>query len=160
VLAGTTSLLRLFATVSGSLVVLALVFLALSAPAVAAAPSPDPSPSAPAAHPDPYGVSPKPQAPARIFVPSAPSRTPVAATPVRTAPVARPKHRHRAAATPAGTVIRSHRPDSPASSIAEGLVSVADSGGRHISTGLALIVALLVLLSGALVAGAAREVAR
>jgi hypothetical protein len=159
VLAGTTSLLRLFATVSGSLVVLVLVFLALSAPAVAAAPSPDPSPSAPAAHPDPYGVSPKPQAPVRVFVPSAPSRTPVAATPVRTAPVARPKHRHRAAATPAGTVIRSHRPDSPASSIAEGLVSAADSG-RHISTGLALIVALLVLLSGALVAGAAREVAR
>jgi hypothetical protein len=158
VLAGTTSLLRLFATVSGCLVVLALVVLALSAP-VAAAPSPDPSPSGPAAHPDPYGASPKPQAPARVFVRSAPTRTPVLAKPVRTAPAARPTHRHRAAATPAGTVIRSHRPDSPASSIAESLVSAADSG-RHISTGLALIVALLVLLSGALVAGAAREVAR
>jgi hypothetical protein len=56
-------------------------------------------------------------------------------------------------------VIRSRRPDSPASSIARSLVAAADSG-RRISTGLALAVATLVLLSGALVAGAAREVAR
>ena len=157
--AGTTSLLRLLSTVSGRLVLLTVVFLALSAPAVAAAPSPDPSPSGGSAHPDPYGVSPKPQAPAHVFVPSAPARAPAPATPVRTAPVARPKHRHRAAATPAPKVIRSRRPDSPASSSAERLVSAADPG-RRISTELALAVAMLVLLSGALVAGAAREVAR
>jgi hypothetical protein len=158
VLAGTTSLLRP-SSMSGRLVALTLVFFALSVPAIAATPSPDPSPSEGSAHPDPYVASPKPQAPARVFVPGASTGTPAPAAPVRTAPAVRPKHKHRAAARPARTVIRSRRPDSPASSIARGLAGAADSG-RHVSTGLALAVAMLVLLSGTLVAGAAREVAR
>jgi hypothetical protein len=158
--AGTTSLLRLLPTVSGRLVLLGLVFLAFSAPGAAvAAPAPDPSPSGGSAQPDPFPPSPKPQAPAHVFVPSAPTRTPTPATPVRAEPAVRPKHKHRAAASPARTVIRSRRPDTPASSIAGGLVSAVDSG-RNVSTGVALAVAMLVLLSGALIAGAAREVAR
>jgi len=153
--AGTTSLLRLLSTVSGRLVLLTFVFLVLSAPAVAAAPAPDPSPSEGSAQPDPYLASPTAHAPAHVFVPSAPAP----ATRVRTGPAIQPKHKQRAAATPARKVIRSRRPDSPASSIVERLVSAADPG-RRISTGLALAVAMLVLLSGVFVAGAAREVAR
>jgi hypothetical protein len=157
--AGTTSLLRLLFTVSGRLVLLTFIFLALSVPAVAAAPAPDPSPSAGSAQPDPYLASPKAPAPAHVVVPNVPARAAAPATRVRTAPAVRPKHKHRASAPPARLVVPSRRPDSPASGIAEGLVSAADSGQR-ISTGLAFAVAMLVLLSGALVAGAAREVAR
>jgi len=155
--AGTTSLLRLFPIASGLLGPLMLASLAITVPAVAASPAPDPSPSGGSAQPDPYLASPK--APARVYVPSGPARTLAPATQVHTAPAVRPKHKPRGAVTRARTMIRIRRPDNPAPSIVQRLVSAADPG-RHISTGLALAVAGLVLLSGALVAGAAREVAR
>ena len=143
--------------------------LAIAAPALAGSPAPDPSP-APA--PDPYA------APA--------AATPVATTPLRprdgrpavheviraTAPSSTqapaaatgPKH---VAPHHAPTAVTTRAPAPPPRSIPTGpvrlfagVVAAEVESTHHLSRTLALSVALLVLLSGAFVLTAAREVAR
>jgi hypothetical protein len=154
VFTGTSSLLRRL-TAASSLILLGLAVLV--PPAAGATPAPDPSPSS--VNPDPYGPASTPPphvhvvlppAPAPVYRAPAPSRPPAHKAPVKHAT-------HRAAATP--TTFRFPQPEFPAASIANEVVDVATAGSR-ISTGLALAVAALVLLSGALIAGVAREVAR
>ena len=160
-LAAPTSLLRLLSIASGRLVLVVFALIALSAPAVATGAAPDPSPSGEAVAPDPYRpastpvhVVVVPQAPVRSSAPAAPA---VVRKPVRSAPHSKP--RATVAVPPTRTVIPIRRPAGPAPTVAARFVGAVNPG-RHISTALALAVAGLVLLSGALVAGAAREVAR
>jgi hypothetical protein len=155
----TRSLLRPVTRVSGYALLLAAVSLALVPPVGAAGPAPDPSPSGGSARPDPYPVSRRPIAPTRTVVQTQPTLivpTPIFRPPLRTTPAVRPKHRAPVAVSPTKPVPQLVRPEpSIFASVAAGVTP-----GRRISRTLALAVACLVLLSGALVAGAAREVAR
>jgi hypothetical protein len=185
--AGATSLLRRITHTSGCAVLLGSVALALVPAAAVAAPAPDPSPvGAGGAGPDPYHA---PQAPVerpRPVVVVQPRRvvvvrpapiviTPVVAQPTHVATVAKKKavrprqhpHPHR------GTPTRHHAKPvvvlAPANTFAPvvrripPLVSQVVSEVREssrVSASVALVLACLVLLSGVLLVGAAREVAR
>lgn len=151
--AGTASLLRPFSSASCRLVLLAAVSLALAAPAAAGSAAPDPSPSTGSSHPDPYLLPVRPRAPARTPAPP----TSVVRTPVHTAPSVR--RNPRAPVTPTTTVVRTRPSTKLEPGIAARVARVVEPTQR-VSRTLALTVAGLVLLSGALVAGAAREVAR
>lgn len=153
---GANSLLRRVTAASSLILLLGLALLVLSAPA-AGAPVPDPSPSS--VSPDPYGPASTPPADVHVVVPAAPAlvyRAPAPATPPAHKPAAHKapaKHAARGAVTTTPGAIRFRR------FFASSIGDVAAAGTR-VSTGLALAVAVLVLLSGALVAGVAREVAR
>jgi hypothetical protein len=136
-------------------VLLAAAALGLAAPALAGGAAPDPSPASGTVAPDPYPAAPVQhiQAPA-----SAPAAT-VVRRPPRTHRAAPRKPRAATPVTATPAAPRLHRPDGPAPSLA-GRVAQAVAPEGRVSRGLALAVALLVLVSATLVAGAAREVAR
>jgi hypothetical protein len=160
-----SSLLRLRPTARGY--VLLLVAACTASPAAvaqAAGRAPDPSPSLSAPQPDPY---PTPSAPAATPRTSAPTQVPVASfarssvvgTPVRHSSGGRRKAQpvvtHRAAVKPV------RLPTVPAPGLgARVAAALVAAPQQRVSRALALAVALLVLLSAAFVAGAAREVAR
>jgi hypothetical protein len=156
-------LLRLFPTVRGLLLVLVVVCATAGAGvAQAAGQAPDPSPSLSAPRPDPY---PAPSAPATR--PSAPAQAPVtivvgptvARTPVHRSSVVRRKP--RPAVTQKVAVKPTRLPVHPAPGLDARVASaVTFQPPQQVSRALALAVALLVLVSAAFVAGAAREVAR
>jgi len=151
-------LLQPVSCASGCVLLLAAVSLTLVPPVAAAGPAPDPSPSGGSARPDPYPASRGPVAPTRTVVQAQPTLivpTPIFRPPLRTAPAVRPKQRAPVAVSPTKPVPQLVRPEpSVFARVAAGV------DPRRISRTLALAVACLVLLSGALVAGAAREVAR
>jgi hypothetical protein len=149
VFTGASSLLRRLTAASSVILLLGLALLALAAAAVAG-PAPDPSPSL--VSPDPYRTAPAPPGPPAAIDVAVPPRQ----SPVRRGPTA--KHIAKVHET-ARAVPRARRPDFPVPSIGERLVGVPAADTR-ISKGLAIAVAALVLISGALVAGVAREVAR
>jgi hypothetical protein len=160
-----SSLLRLFPTVRGSALVLVVVCAATSAAvAQAAGQAPDPSPTS-AVRPDPY---PAPAAPATR--PSAPARTQAPVTiVVRPTVVRTPVHRssvvrrkRQPAVKPKAAVKPIRLPVHPAPGLGArfATAAVAFEPQQRVSRTLALAVALLVLVSAAFVAGAAREVAR
>jgi len=157
--AGTRSLLRPVSCASGCVLMLSAVSLALVPAVAAAGPAPDPSPSGGTARPDPYPVSRRPVASRRTVVQTQPTSivpTPIFRPPLLTTPAVRPRHRATVAVSPTKPVPRLVRPEpSIFASVGAGV-----DPSRPISRTLALAVACLVLLSGALVAGAAREVAR
>jgi hypothetical protein len=160
-----SSLLRLCPTARGSALVLVLVCAATSAGvAHAAGQAPDPSPSPSAPRPDPY---PAPFAPATR--PSAPTRRQapvtvvvrptVVPTPVHRSAGVRQKPQPAVTKKVAANAIR--LPVYPAPGLDARVASaVAFEAPQRVSRTLALAVALLVLVSAAFVAGAAREVAR
>jgi len=145
-------------------VLVALCATAGAGVAQAAGRAPDPSPSVSAEHPDPY---PPPTAPATR--PSAPARTQapvtivarptVVRTPVHRSSVVRRKPLPAVTKKVAAEPIR--LPVHPAPGLdARVAAAVAFGPRQQVSRALALAVALLVLVSAAFVAGAAREVAR
>jgi hypothetical protein len=146
-------LLRRVTNASGSALLLVSATLAFVPVAAAGTPAPDPSP---AVGPDPY------RAPAAPQVVNTHSRSvaPAAVThvPVHETPVVRVKTKTRApvVVAPARPVPQLLRPRH--SLVAR--VAAAVAPGPRVSRGVALAVACLVLLSGLLVAGAAREVTR
>jgi hypothetical protein len=160
-----SSLLRLFPTARGSALVLVLVCAATSAAvAHAAGQAPDPSPSLSTPRPDSY---PAPSAP--VTRPSAPTQTQapvtvvvrptVVRTPVRRSSVVRRKPQPAIAKKVAAEPTR--LPVHPAPGLDARVASaVAFEPPQQVSRALASAVALLVLVSAAFVAGAAREVAR
>jgi hypothetical protein len=160
-----SSLLRLSPVARGSTLVLVVVCATTSAAvAQAAGRAPDPSPSMSSPQPDPYRA---PSAPATR--PSAPAQTQapvtivvrptVARTPVHRSSVVRPNPRPAVTKKVAAGPIR--LPTHPAPGLDARVASaVAFEPQQRISRALALAVALLVLVSAAFVAGAAREVAR
>ena len=168
---GCSSLLRPSPAPQVRLAVLAIVALALgttSARAASPAPAPDPSPRAGLAEPDPY---PAPSAPSSrtgpvhvTTVPVTIERLPVRKSPVesaaaakkRVAPLTKRKAVAHAAQRPVETI---RSPDHPAPQIVA-LGQIAVDPPRRVSQTLALTLGLLVLASTALVAGAARELAR
>ena len=155
-----SSLLRLFPIARGSALVLVVVCAATSAAvAQAAGQAPDPSPSMSAEHPDPY---PAPTAPATR--PSAPARTQAPVTIVARPTVMRtPVHRSSVVRrNPKPAAKPSRLPVHPAPGLGArfATAAVAFEPQQRVSRTLALAVALLVLVSAAFVAGAAREVAR
>jgi hypothetical protein len=159
-----SSLLRLFPTARGSALVLVLVCAATSAAvAHAAGQAPDPSPSLSTPRPDPY------PAPSAATRPSAPTRTQAPVTVVvRPTVVRTPVHRSsgvrrkpQPAVTKKVAAWPTRLPVHPAPELYDRVASaVAFEPPQQISRALALAVALLVLVSAAFVAGAAREVAR
>jgi hypothetical protein len=158
-------LLRLFPTARGPALVLVVVCAATSAAvAQAAGRAPDPSPSLSTPRPDPY---PAPSAPATR--PSAPAQTQapvtivvrptVARTPVHRSSVVRRKPLPAVTKKVAAGPIR--LPVHPAPGLDARVASaVAFEPPQQVSRALALAMALLVLVSAAFVAGAAREVVR
>ena len=161
-----SSLLRLFPTARGSALVLVLVCAAPSAAvAHAAGQAPDPSPSLSTPRPDSY---PAPSAP--VTHPSAPTQTQApAAVVVRPTVVRTGVHRSsvmrrkpRPAVKPNAAVKPIRLPVHPAPGLGArfATAAVAFEPQQRVSRTLALAVALLVLVSAAFVAGAAREVAR
>jgi hypothetical protein len=178
--AGHTSLLRRITHASSRAVLLGSATLALAAPAAAAAPAPDPSPlGAGAARPDPYHA-PQAQAPAQVSRPRPVVVTrpaPIVIAPVAVAPRAHVptvvKHRkvrvHHAKPKPKAQHGKRAIPLTAAATFAPAVrrippfISQVASQVRDrspVSASLALVVAGLVLLSGMLLVGAAREVAR
>lgn len=182
--ARTMSLLRRITNTSGRAVLLGSVALALVPAAAVAAPAPDPSPvvGAGAAGPDPYHARQAPVEQPRRVVVVQPRRvvvmrpapiviTPVVAPPTHVATVtkkkavrprphrAKPKRHHAkpvVVLAPANTfapVVRRLPP------LVSQVVSEVREGSR-VSASVALVLACLVLLSGVLLVGAAREVAR
>jgi hypothetical protein len=155
-----SSLLRLCPVARGSALVL-VVACAATCPAVAqaAGQAPDPSPSLSTPRPDPY---PAPSAPA--IRPIAPAqtqaqRTIVVSTLVHRSSVVRGKPQPAVTKKVAAEPIR--LPVHPAPGLGARVASaVAFEPPQQVSRALALAVALLVLVSAAFVAGAAREVAR
>jgi hypothetical protein len=163
-----SSLLRLFPTVRGLPLVLVVVCATAGAGvAQAAGQAPDPSPSLSAPRPDPY---PAPSAPATH--PSAAAQAPVTIvvrpTVVRPTVVRTPVHRSsgvrrqpRPAVTQKVAVKPIRLPVHPAPGLGGRVATAAVAfEQQRVSRALALAVALLVLVSAAFVAGAAREVAR
>jgi hypothetical protein len=161
-----SSLLRLVPTARGlPLVVVVVCATAGAGIAQAAGQAPDPSPSLSAVHPDPY---PAPTAPATR--PSTPARTQapvtivvrptVVRTPVHPSSVVRRKP--QPAVKPKAAVKPILLPVHPAPGLGArfATAAVAFEPQQRVSRTLALAVALLVLVSAAFVAGAAREVAR
>ena len=158
-----SSLLRLFPTARGSALVLVVVCVATSAAvAQAAGQAPDPSPSLSTPRPDPYSAPAAPaipptartQAPVTIVV-----RPTVVRTPVHRSSVVRRKPQPAVTKKVAAEPIR--LPVHPAPGLDARVASAVAFGPRQqVSRALALAVALLVLVSAAFVAGAAREVAR
>jgi hypothetical protein len=174
---GSSSLLRLRSRRWVGVALLAGLVTALGAPtagAAVASPDPSPSPSAPA--PDPYpklsppapalrapaaDTSPAPavQRPAstRQFAPSSLGRTPVTHSSAR-------RQKPQAADTARKVAVEPLRvPVHPAPGLGARVAAAATAAvepPRRVSRTLALAVALLVLLSAAFVAGAAREAAR
>ena len=161
-----SSWLRLCPAARGSVLVLvAVCATAGTAVAQAAVRAPDPSPAVSSPGPDPY---PPPAAPAAR--PSAPVQTqaPVT-TAVRPTVVRAPVHRSsvvrrkpRPAVTKNVVVGPIRIPVHPAPGLGARVAAatVLFEPEQRVSRALALAVALLVLLSAAFVAGAAREVAR
>jgi hypothetical protein len=152
-------LLRPVSCASGCVLLLAAVSLAFVPPAAAAGAAPDPSPSGESVQPDPYPLLRRQVTPTRTVVQTRPTLivpAPIARAPVRTTPAARPKHRVPVAVSPTKPVAQLVRPEP--SMVARAAAVVVP--GRRVSRTLALAVAGLVLLSGALVAGSARELAR
>jgi hypothetical protein len=166
-----SSWLRLCPAARGSVLVLVVVCAtAGTAVAQAAGRAPDPSPAVSSPGPDPY---PSPAAPA--VRPSAPAQTQAPVTivvrpnVVRTTVVRAPVHRSsvvrrkpRPAVTKNVVVEPIRIPVHPAPGLGARVAAatVVFEPEQRVSRALALAVALLVLLSAAFVAGAAREVAR
>jgi hypothetical protein len=160
-----SSLLRLFPTARGSALVLVVVCAATSAAvAQAAGQAPDPSPSLSTPRPDPYPPHSAPaigpiapaqtQAPGTIVV-----RPLVVSTPVHRSSAVRRKPHPAVTKKVAAEPIR--LPVHPAPGLDARVASaVTFEPPQQVSRALALAVALLVLVSAAFVAGAAREVAR
>jgi hypothetical protein len=153
-------LLRLFPTARGFALALLVVCAATSAAgAQAAGQAPDPSPSLSTPRPDPY---PAPSAPAIRRIAPAQTQAPatiVVTTPVHRSSVVRGKPRPAVTKKVAAEPIR--LPVHPAPGLDVRVASaVAFEPPQQVSRALALAVALLVLVSAAFVAGAAREVAR
>jgi hypothetical protein len=152
-------LLRLVPTARGSALVLVLVCAAPSAAvAHAAGQAPDPSPTLSAVHPDPY---PAPTTPARTQAPGTIDVRPtVVRAPVQRASVVRRKP--QPAVKPKAVVKAIRLPVHPAPGLGARFTAaaVAFEPQQRVSRTLALAVALVVLVSAAFVAGAAREVAR
>jgi hypothetical protein len=179
--AGATALLRPATALSGCVAVL-VVLLALSSPAAAAQPSPDPSPGAGTVRPDPYPTAPEPatsqtQAPAHSSVPAPVFRPPAAeATEQRAAPKRRARKAavatapKRVATAPKRTAQRPAKVlQTPSKAVKERAEPAASARSRvvegvvprrRVPRSAALAVALLVVLSGTFLAGAARKVAR
>jgi hypothetical protein len=162
--AGNSSLLRqLSAALGGGAVLLAALTLCLGVPSARGGSlAPDPSPSSDAVRPDPY-TPPVRSTPARTTH-AAPTRTVVhtsvpTTTVVRTVKVSTPPP--RVARKPVRHTVTA--PARPPVHTTPRVVSVV-RGAAHASArslrAPALALALLVLLSAVLVAGAAREVAR
>ena len=162
--AHSSSLLRLLRPAVRGCVILLAVTAAAANAAVARATGqvPDPSPSLSAPGPDPYSA---PAIPTHTPTPVS-TQVPVV-TVVRTSVVRAPVHHlparptkprpvtHRAAVKPV------RLPTHPAPGLGARVAAVLVAEPRQrVSRALALAVALLVLLSAAFVAGAAREVAR
>jgi len=161
-----SSWLRLCPVARGSILVLVVVCAtAGAAVAQAAGRAPDPSPAVSSPGPDPY---PAPAAPATRPSTPAPTQAPVTVV-VRPTVLRAPVHRSsvarrkpRPAVTPKVAVKSIRLPVHPAPGLGAQVAAaaVAFEPGQRVSRGLALAVALLVLVSAAFVAGAAREVAR
>jgi hypothetical protein len=161
-----SSLLRLCPVARGSALVLVVVCAtAGAAVAQAAGTAPDPSPSMSAVRPDPY---PAPAAPATG--PSAPARTQAPVTiVVRPTVVSTPVHRSSVVRRKPQPAVKqkvavepTRLPVHPAPGLGARVAAaaVAFEPQKRVSRTLALALALLVLVSAAFVAGAAREVAR
>jgi hypothetical protein len=152
-------LLRRVSNASGSALLLASATLALVPVAAAGTPAPDPSPAGAGITPDPYLV---PAPPTKVVHTYETAVPPAAVTPPRVpkAPVVRAKAKRPAPVTasvsPAKPVPQLVRPSH--SLVAR--VAAAVAPRPRVSHGVAIAVACLVLLSGVLIAGAAREVAR
>jgi len=161
-----SSLLRLFPTTRGFALVLVVVCAATGAAvAQAASQAPDPSPPMSALRPDPYPASSapatRPSAPAQTQAPvTIVVRPTVVPTPVHRSSVVRRKPRpavtHKVAVEP----IRLPVHPAPGLGARVATAAVVFEQQQRVSRALALAVALLVLVSAAFVAGAAREVAR
>jgi hypothetical protein len=161
-----SSWLRLCPAARGSVLVLVVVYAtAGAAVAQAAGRAPDPSPAVSSPGPDPYPApaarAPRPSTPAQTQAPvTIVVRPTVVRAPVQRSSVVRQKPRP---AVIKKVVIEPIRiPVHPAPGLGARVTSVAAAfePQQRVSRALALAVALLVLLSAAFVAGAAREVAR
>ena len=157
-----SSLLRLRPATPGLALLLAITLAGAGATvAQAAGQAPDPSPSLSAPGPDPYPAPSAPRAAPRPAASQAPSvvRTRVVPAPAHRSPDA-PRKAQPAAAR--GAVAKPVRlPVRPAPGLgARVATALAVEPQPRVPRTLALAVALVVLLSAAFVAGAAREVAR
>ncbi len=151
-----SSLLRLCPVARGSTLVLVVLCVTVGAGvAQAAGRAPDPSPSMSAPRPDPY---PAPSTPATR--PSGPAKTQAPVT-VVVRPTVVVRRKPQPAVTQKAAVKPIRLPVHPAPGLDARVASaVAFEPPQQVSRALALAVALLVLVSAAFVAGAAREVAR
>ena len=168
--ANSSSLLRPRPAARGCAAVLIAACTAFpAAVAQAAGRAPDPSPSMSAPQPDPYPAASRPAATPRAPTP-AHAHAPVT-TVVRTSVVRTPvhhssggKHKPRPAVTrkaPKAPVKPVRLPTYPAPGLGARVeAALVAAPQQRVSRALALAVALLVLVSAAFVAGAAREVAR
>ena len=167
--AHSSSLLRLRPVVRGCVLLLAVTWaVANAAVAQATGQVPDPSPSVSSPGPDAYRAPAAPAATPRTQAPAPASTQPPVGTVVRTTvvrapvhhPAARPK-KPKPAVTHKAAVEPVRLPTHPLPGLeARIAAALADEPQQRVSRALALAVALLVLLSAAFVAGAAREVAR
>lgn len=154
----------------GTCAALACLLVTAAPAAAAGAPGPDPTP-APA--PDPYTAPAHP----RVVVPAShqvvrtplPSRPQVTVRPTttarpmttaRTSTHTRPARRPKATATQAPAQQPHTIRTGPVRSFSDGLAAAVETTTHRLSRTLALAVALLVLLSGAFVLTAAREIER
>ena len=157
-----SSLLRPRPATPGLALLLAITLAGAGATvAHAAGQAPDPSPSLSAPGPDPYPAPSAPRATPRPAAPQAPSvvRTGVVPAPAHHSPDARNKARPAAARR--AVVKPVQLPVHPAPGLGARLATaLAVEPQSRVPRTLALAVALVVLLSAAFVAGAAREVAR
>ena len=161
-----SSLLRLRPAPRGLAVVLAVICAgAGAAVAQAAIQAPDPSPALSAPGPDPYPAPFRAAATPRRPTPAQPPavqvvRTTVVRIPVRPASSVE-RRKPRPAATKSVVAKPPQLPVHPAPGLgARVAAALAIEPAQRVPRTLALAVALLVLLSAAFVAGAAREVAR
>lgn len=165
---GYSSLLRPIVTTSAA-VALGTAAPALAATAVPAGASPDPSPAPSAPAPDPYPApahrsrpieQPLPP-PATPSAPAVPGREPAA--PRRAVHVVRHAHRRPRRPRPAVTArtpVGARRPELPPLPTGSYVFRAVAAAERQVPAGAALAVALLVLVSGMLLARTARTVAR
>ena len=167
--AHSSSLLRLRPVMRGCVLLLAVTWaVANAAVAQATGQVPDPSPSVSSPGPDAYRAPAAPAATPRTQAPAPASTQPPVGTVVRTSVVRAPVHhlparptKPRPAVTHSAAVKPVRLPTHPAPGLGARVAAVLVAEPRQrVSRALALAVALLVLLSAAFVAGAAREVAR